>query len=232
MIFGPLPIWQCERTSGSISTAASARCSPSRRTTPIAFAAWSAPIPSRLTRTNGCMRPSKSDAFWFAMPPLIGRASRWHRNIWKRHHAASRPAEWLYEYGLQTSRGFRALKVWMALKEQGVEKFGRLIDQNIAQAHYLDKLIASEPLLESVARTTINIVCFRYRPPGLDEPALKRLNVEIMLRLQEDGVAAISDTTVHGKHCLRVAINNHRTRRSDLDLLVREVLRLGRMIGN
>ena len=45
-----------------------------------------------------------------------------------------------------------------------------------------------------------------------------------MLRLQENGVAAISDTTVRGKHCLRVAINNHRTRRSDLDLLVREIL--------
>ncbi|WP_429442039.1 pyridoxal-dependent decarboxylase [Paraburkholderia youngii] len=43
----------------------------------------------------------------------------------------------LYEYGLQTSRGFRALKVWMALKEHGVEKFGRLIDQNIAQGRYL-----------------------------------------------------------------------------------------------
>jgi glutamate/tyrosine decarboxylase-like PLP-dependent enzyme len=141
-------------------------------------------------------------------------------------------AEWLYEYGLQTSRGFRALKVWMALKEHGVEKFGRLIDQNIAQGHYLDRLIALEPFLEIVAPATINIVCFRYHPPGLDELALKRLNVEIMIRLQEDGIAAISDTTVRGQHCLRVAINNHRTRRSDLDLLVREVLRLGRMIGN
>jgi len=140
-------------------------------------------------------------------------------------------AGWLYEYGLQTSRGFRALKVWMALKEHGVEKFGRLIDQNIAQGHYLDGLIASEPLLESIARATINIVCFRYRPPGLDEVALKRLNVEIMMQLQEDGIAAISDTTVHGKHCLRVAINNHRTRYSDLDLLVRAIVRLGRDIG-
>ncbi len=137
-------------------------------------------------------------------------------------------AEWLYEYGLQTSRGFRALKVWMALKEHGAEKFGRLIDQNIAQGHYLDGLIASEPLLESVAPATINIVCFRYHPPDLDEVALKHLNLEIMIRLQEDGIAAISDTTVRGKHCLRVAINNHRTRRSDLDLLVREIVRLGR----
>ena len=119
----------------------------------------------------------------------------------------------------------------MALKEQGVAKFGRLIDQNIAQANYLDKLIISEPLLESIARTTINIVCFRYRPPGLDEIALKHLNVEIMLRLQEDGIAAISDTTVQGKHCLRVAINNHRTRCSDLDLLIRQIVRLGREIA-
>jgi len=140
-------------------------------------------------------------------------------------------ADWLYEYGLQTSRGFRALKVWMALKQHGIEKFGRLIDQNIAQGHYLDRLIASEPLLEIVARTTINIVCFRYRAPGLDEEAVKNLNAEIMMRLQEDGIAAISDTTVHGRHCLRVAINNHRTRRSDLELLVREVVRLGRQIS-
>jgi hypothetical protein len=48
-----------------------------------------------------------------------------------------------------------------------------------------------------------------------------------MLRLQEEGTAVLSDTTVNGEHCLRVAINNHRTRRSDLDLLVRETLRIG-----
>ena len=52
-----------------------------------------------------------------------------------------------------------------------------------------------------------------------------------MLRLQEEGTAALSDTTVHGEHCLRVAINNHRTRRDDLDLLVRETLRLGEAIA-
>jgi aromatic-L-amino-acid decarboxylase len=136
-------------------------------------------------------------------------------------------AEWLYEYGLQTTRGFRALKVWMALQEHGVEKFGRLIDQNIAQARYLTGLIGQEPLFELIAPTSINIVCFRYSPKGMDDSARKSLNVEIMLRLQEEGIAALSDTTVHGRHCLRVAITNHRTRREDLDLLVRETLRLG-----
>jgi aromatic-L-amino-acid/L-tryptophan decarboxylase len=139
-------------------------------------------------------------------------------------------AQWLYDYGLQTSRGFRALKVWMALKEHGIAKFGRLIDQNIAQGRYLDELIAAEPLLESIAPASINIVCFRYRPYGIGDDDVKRLNVEILTRLQEQGTAAISDTTVRGKHCLRVAINNHRTRRSDLEVLVREIIRLGRAI--
>ena len=130
--------------------------------------------------------------------------------------------EWLHEWGLQTSRGFRALKIWMALKEHGVEKFGRLIDQDIDHAHRLSALIEAEPDLELVAPTNINIVCFRYRPPGLDSAAIKELNTEIMLRMQEEGLAAVSDTTVQGRHCLRAAINNYRTRGEDLELLVRE----------
>ncbi|TIU03872.1 MAG: amino acid decarboxylase, partial [Mesorhizobium sp.] len=125
--------------------------------------------------------------------------------------------DWLHDYGLQTSRGFRALKVWMALKEHGIEKFGRLIDQNIAQGHTLGTLIEAEPLLELVAPPNINIVCFRYRGDGITGERQKAINTEIMLRLQEEGIAALSDTTVHGQHCLRVAINNHRTRRADLD---------------
>ena len=140
-------------------------------------------------------------------------------------------ANWLHDYGLQTSRGFRALKVWMALREHGAEKFGRLIDQNIAQGHFLSELIEAEPLLELVAPTNINIVCFRYHPKGMEREQLKALNTEMMLRLQEDGTAVISDTTVQGEHCLRVAINNHRTRREDLELLIREVVRLGAELG-
>lgn len=134
---------------------------------------------------------------------------------------------WLHELGLQTSRGFRSLKVWMALKQHGVNKFGRLIDQNIDQGRYLASLVEAEQRLRLMAPTVINIVCFRFDPGGLDEPALKALNMEIMLRLQEDGAAVLSDTTLHGKHSLRVAICNHRTRYDDIDLLVRAVVRIG-----
>lgn len=135
--------------------------------------------------------------------------------------------EFLHEFGLQTSRGFGALKVWMALMEHGVAKFGRLIDQNIAQAAYLADLVRANPPLELFAEPEINIVCFRLAPEGHDEDAIKRLNIEIMVRLQETGVAALSDTTIGGRHCLRAAICNHRTKLEDLDLLVDSILRIG-----
>ncbi|MGB7270993.1 MAG: pyridoxal-dependent decarboxylase [Albidovulum sp.] len=136
-------------------------------------------------------------------------------------------SEFLHDYNLDTSRGFRALKIWMMLKEHGVGKFGRLIDQGIAQAQYLRGLIASAPALELIAPTVTAIVCFRFNPGGMEEAALRALNIEIMLQMQESGIAAVSDTTVKGHHCLRVAICNHRTRRSDLDLLVHQILKIG-----
>lgn len=139
--------------------------------------------------------------------------------------------QWLHEFGFQTSRGFGALKVWMALMEHGVAKFGRLIDQNIAHAALLADLVRSHPPLELIVEPEINIVCFRFAPEGQGEERVKEINVEIMLRLQETGVAALSDTTMRGRHCLRAAICNHRTRPEDLSLLVSVVLRLGREIS-
>lgn len=139
--------------------------------------------------------------------------------------------KWLFDYGLQTSRGFKALKVWMSIKEHGAGKFGRLIDQNIAQAHRLGALIAATPHIELAAPVTLNIVCFRYNPGGLDPGQLKRVNVEIMLQLQDAGIAAVSDTTIHDAHCLRAAIANHRTKWTDLELLVQQVIRLGTVIA-
>lgn len=139
--------------------------------------------------------------------------------------------EWLHEYGLQTSRGFGALKVWMALMEHGTAKFGRLIDRNIAQARTLAALVRERPPLELMLEPELNITCFRYAPAGLQEENLKRLNTEIMIRLQETGVAAVSDTVIGGKHCLRAAICNHRTRDEDLDLLVAEMSRRGAQLS-
>ena len=137
---------------------------------------------------------------------------------------------WFSEYGLQLTRQFRALKVWMSIKEHGLDRFGRMMVRNVEQAHYLGSLIASEPALELMAPIGLDIVCFRYNPGGLNDEALDALNKEVLIRLQEQGIAAPSYTTLNGRYCLRAAIANHRSTQADFDALVEAVVRLGRMI--
>ena len=138
---------------------------------------------------------------------------------------------WFSEYGLQLSRGFRALKVWMSFKEHGLARYGELIDRNVAQAKLLARLVDESPDLELMAPVTVNIVCFRYNPGGLDVDRLNALNEELLIRLHESGIAAPSYTTLAGNYCLRAAIANHRTRDEDLPLLVEAVRRLGRELA-
>jgi glutamate/tyrosine decarboxylase-like PLP-dependent enzyme len=133
------------------------------------------------------------------------------------------------DLGVQLSRGFKAQKVWMGLKAEGTEKLGRLIQQNIEQAAHLAARVRETPALELLAPAPLNIVCFRYRGEGGSD--LDRINKAILVRLHESGVAAPSYTVLEGRYALRVCITNHRTRREDLDLLVREVLRLGKEIA-
>lgn len=135
----------------------------------------------------------------------------------------------LADHGPQLSRGFRALKVWMALREHGVAKLGQLVHQNVEQAAYLAGRVRQELELELLAPVPLNIVCFRYSG-ALPESQLNELNAELLVRLQESGLAAPSHTVLEGRYALRVAITNHRSRREDFDLLVREVLSLGRRL--
>ncbi|HXE58430.1 MAG TPA: pyridoxal-dependent decarboxylase [Gemmatimonadales bacterium] len=129
--------------------------------------------------------------------------------------------------GIQLSRGFRALKAWMALKVHGARTFARLIEQNVRQARYLASRVEADPELELVAPAPLNVVCFRYAPAGADPAGLDRLNEEILLALQERGIAVPSSTVLAGKLALRVAITNHRSRREDFDLLLESVKRIG-----
>jgi glutamate/tyrosine decarboxylase-like PLP-dependent enzyme len=137
---------------------------------------------------------------------------------------------WFSDYGLQLTRQFRALKVWMSIKEHGLARFGRMMARNVEQARYLGELIDRTNKLELTAPIGLDIVCFRYNPGGLDEEELNRLNKIVLVSLQEGGIAAPSYTTLKGRICLRVAISNHRSRFEDFDLLVREVIRIGQDI--
>jgi len=210
-----------------------------------AFGAWAALTPSARNKVAG-MERADSLIFdlhkWMSMPYEIGcvlvRREEDHRNAFSLTPAYLAHGEggrgisggdlpWLLDYGFQHSRGFRALKAWMSLKEHGARKYGRLIQQNIDQARYLAELIDAAPELELMAPVTLNVVCFRYVGPGLDDAALDALNKEILVELQEQGIAAPSGTTIRGKYVLRVAHVNHRSRRKDFDILVREVIRIG-----
>ena len=133
------------------------------------------------------------------------------------------------ERGIQLSRGFRALKVWMSFKTHGLNAFAQLIHQNVRQAHYLAGLVTKHPRLELLAPAPLNVVCFRFVAPGggADDASLNALNKEILLRIQESGIAIPSQTVLNGKFAIRVAITNHRSRREDFDLLVRAVVETG-----
>ncbi len=209
-----------------------------------AFGALAALAPGLRDRVAG-MERADSIAFdlhkWMYMPFEVGcalvRREDDHRRAFSLTpeylaHAGERGlasgAVWFSDYGVQLTRGFRALKVWMSLKEHGVDKYGRLIQQNVDQACYLAELIQKEPELELLAPVTLNVVCFRFRAPGLDDEKLNELNQELLIRLHESGSAVPSYTTLDGKYALRMANTNHRSRREDFEILVREVLRLGR----
>jgi len=137
---------------------------------------------------------------------------------------------WFSEYGLQLTRQFRALKVWMSIKEHGLDRYGRMIDRNVAHAKHLGDRVKSEPLLELTAPIGLDIVCFRYNPGGLDTEQLNTINKTILVELQEGGIAAPSYTTLDGEYCLRAAISNHRSRFSDFDLMIEHVLRIGQTL--
>ena len=119
----------------------------------------------------------------------------------------------------------------MLLKEHGVAKYGRIIQQNVDHARYLAALIEAAPELELLAPVPLNVVCFRFRAEHMRDPQLNELNEEILFRLHEGGIAIPSYTTLQGKYALRVAITNHRSRRDDFACMLQEVIKLGVGIG-
>ena len=135
------------------------------------------------------------------------------------------------DLGVDTTRSFRALKIWMCLKAEGVAKLASVIEYNVFLAQHLESLIYSSPELELVAPVNLNVVCFRFFLASLSNQILDELNLELLLRIQESGVAAPSNTIIHGKFVLRCAILNHRTTLSDIEILVESLIAIGLQIA-
>lgn len=119
--------------------------------------------------------------------------------------------------GIDLSRGFESLKVWVAFKAYGVRRFAGIIRQNVEDAREFARRVEAHPNFELLAPVPLNIVCFRFTYPGID---LDAFNQELLLRLQESGAAMISSTMINGRVALRLANVNHRSRPEDFQLLL------------
>ncbi len=132
-------------------------------------------------------------------------------------------------FGMELSRGFKALKIWMSFKEHGIEKYKKQISQNIAQASYLADLVKNEKDLELISHEVLSIVCYRFKA-DLSNEKLNALNKELLIRLHEQKVATPSYTILDGNYVIRVSNTNHRTKKHDLEFLVKESVRIGKQI--
>lgn len=132
-----------------------------------------------------------------------------------------------FDQGLEMSRRFRGLKIWMLLKLRGVDEIRRTIARNIELRRHLDRLIEREPRLERIS-SDLSISCFRFLPPGIsDDDRLNACNRRILEEINREGEFFMSPTTLDGIYCLRVCIVNFRTRQADIEALVERILRSG-----
>jgi glutamate/tyrosine decarboxylase-like PLP-dependent enzyme len=142
-----------------------------------------------------------------------------------RGMAAGSP--WPCDFGPDLSRGFRALKTWFTIQVYGAEKLGQVISGTCALAQYLKQRIEASAQLELLAPVSLNIVCFRYKGAGVDQSNSDRVNADIVVALQESGIAAPSTTVVNGQLAIRAAIVNHRTNEGDIDALIKAAIAFG-----
>ena len=140
---------------------------------------------------------------------------------------------WFSEYGVQQTRGFRALKLWMVLQHLGGRGVTALVERHLALAERLASLVDTAPDLERLAPVELSIVCFRYVPPALrgDAARLDALNKRIMERVQADGAAFVTNTTIGGRFALRACILHYATTEQDVTALVDVIRRTGAALG-
>ncbi|MDQ8153235.1 MAG: pyridoxal-dependent decarboxylase [Gemmatimonadota bacterium] len=121
------------------------------------------------------------------------------------------------ERGPELTRGFKALKVWMSFKAHGVDAIGAIVEQNVMQARAFAERIAQVPGIELCAPVALNIAVWRWVADGFTEEQHDALNRELLLRIQESGLAVPSGSQVRGRYVIRTCITNHRTRWADLE---------------
>ena len=136
-----------------------------------------------------------------------------------------------YEYGLQNSRGFRALKVWLSLQQVGRSGYEKLLSEDIELSEMLFELAKQHPELEAVSQN-LSITTLRYIPLNCEgrKEYLDKLNEELLNELQTGGELFLSNAIVNEMYCLRACFVNFRTSKKDIEEIIEIIIRKGRMI--
>ena len=132
------------------------------------------------------------------------------------------------DYGLELTRGFRALKLWFSLKTFGLDAFAAAIEHGIRLAEFAERRLRDRAEWEIVSPAQLAVVTFRYAPAGRSRKELDTLNQQLVAAFQADGFATIASTTLRGAAVLRLCTTNPRTTESDL---LETIARLERLAG-
>ena len=157
-----------------------------------------------------------------------------HPDYYNFDHSQEGASLNFYEYGLQNSRGFRALKVWMTLQQVGRQGYIDLISNNIQLSRMLFELANDHAELEAMTQS-LSIATLRYVPLEFPvnqnkEAYLNKLNEELLNKLQQGGEIFLSNAVVGGKYCLRACIVNFRTTEKDIEDVVKIIVKEGKML--
>jgi glutamate/tyrosine decarboxylase-like PLP-dependent enzyme len=129
--------------------------------------------------------------------------------------------------GPEMSRRARALPVWATLRAYGRDGYREMVERHLALAQRVARQVDDAPDLERLAEVPLNVVCFRFRPPGFPESELDELNRRLGAMILEDGRVYFGTTEYAGKVAFRPAVVNWRSREADVDLIVKVVRELG-----
>jgi len=161
----------------------------------------------------------------------------------KVHETAELESFAFWDYGIELSRRFRALKIWLTLKFYGARRIAEAIAEDMEMAKYMAQQIEADPEFELLAPVQLSICCFRYVPASLSDQMksannheerenlhaeLNRLNERIMHRMQRGGRAYLSNAMLCDTFALRACIINFRTTRADIDITLETVRQTAR----
>ncbi len=134
--------------------------------------------------------------------------------------------------GIQLTRGFRALKIWMSIRMLGLGAFRSGVAHGMQLAERAGARVMESKELELLAPPSLGIVCFRFNPEGegLSEPELEELNRTLQDRIVPAGIAMVSSTRLEGKYALRMCILNYRTQWADVERVLDWVEAEGRRL--